>query len=407
MHTMTKGPRLAHLSLEALILLAIPFVGAAAADPPPRPRVLAHYMPWFVAKPASPVWGWHWTMGAFDPEPVNAGQRPIASHYYPLIGPYDSGDPAVVEYHFLLLKLAGFDGVVVDWYGLADHFDYAVLHRNTAALFPAAKRADLKVVICYEDQTVDRLEEAGKFSAGGRVKHVREEIAWLREHWFADPCYLRLDGRPVLLSFGRDGLTDEEWEEALPVTSAGPVYLSEHVRRPNAAGAFDWPIPGEGLTAVDRFATTAKEWPVAMPAAFARFHDIYAEAKVRPSYGTIPDDGGQTYATTLKRALESGAPLVQVATWNDWGEGTMVEPSVEFRYRDLEVTQRLRRELVDPDFASGPDELRLAHRLYLLRSGRDARPALSETLDKAAAALAASRFSEARGLLDEATAGAR
>ena len=63
------------------------------------------------------VWGWHWTMGTFDPDSEEGRPATLASHYRPLIGPYDSGDPDVLEYHTLLLKLAGIDGVVIDWYG--------------------------------------------------------------------------------------------------------------------------------------------------------------------------------------------------------------------------------------------------------------------------------------------------
>lgn len=82
--------------------------------------ILAHYMPWYTAKPYNSHWGWHWTMNHFDPERVVNGERELASHYRPLIGPYDSGDPHVLEYHLLLMKLAGIDGVIIDWYGLQD-----------------------------------------------------------------------------------------------------------------------------------------------------------------------------------------------------------------------------------------------------------------------------------------------
>src|ERR1035438_10848808 len=79
--------------------------------------VMVYYMPWFTAKPYSGSWGWHWTMDHFNPATLNAsGERQIASWYYPLIGPYDSSDPAVLEYHVLLMKLAGIAGVTVDWY---------------------------------------------------------------------------------------------------------------------------------------------------------------------------------------------------------------------------------------------------------------------------------------------------
>ncbi len=40
-----------------------------------QPLILAHYMPWYTAKPQSERWGWHWTMNHFDPEKVTDGRR--------------------------------------------------------------------------------------------------------------------------------------------------------------------------------------------------------------------------------------------------------------------------------------------------------------------------------------------
>ena len=110
--------------------------------------ILAHYMPWYTAKPFSDHWGWHWTMNHFDPEKQNDGRREIASRYYPLIGPYDSGDPFVLEYHLLLMKLAGIDGVIADWYGLHEFRDYPTLHRNTTRLLEQCERLKMKFAIC-------------------------------------------------------------------------------------------------------------------------------------------------------------------------------------------------------------------------------------------------------------------
>lgn len=374
--------------------------GATAADAPTRPQILVHYMPWFVSKPPGAAWGWHWTMNAFEPEKTVGEKRRIASHYYPLIGPYDSSDPAVVEYHFLLMKLAGIDGIIVDWYGLANKFDYPVLHRNTAALFPQAAATGLKIGICYEDQTISTLVELGDVAKNDRAKHAKDVIAWLQKNWFVDPSYLTFNGRPVLLSFGFGGLTDPEWDEALPKGSGAPMYLSEHRRRSVAAGAFDWPVPKSGLAQLDRFERDAKAWAIAMPAAYPRFHDIYSEAKVHASYGSIPDDRGRTFVTTLRRALVSGAPLVQIVTWNDWGEGTVVEPSVEFGYRDLEAVQRLRRELVDPKFARQPGDLRQTHRLYTLRRKQAAAPGTAAKLDEIASQLSSGQVLAATDALD-------
>ncbi len=304
------------------------------------PRILAHYMPWYEAKPHSRAWGWHWTMNTFDPEGKKTGKPEIASHYHPLIGPYDSGDPAVLEYHALLMKLAGIDGVIFDWYGTVDLFDYALNHRNASAFADTVSKAGLAFVVCYEDQTIPKLVERGRISADDRVKHARRELEWLRANWFVRPSYLKLDGAPVLLSFGRSGLTDGEWQMALAGRNGALTYLSEHDRRASAGGAFDWPVPQAGLSAQESFYKKAAQWPAAMAVAFPRFHDIYEEAKVHKSWGKIDDNGGKTFASTLEKALESRLPLVQIATWNDWGEGTVIEPTVEYQYRDLEVVQR-------------------------------------------------------------------
>jgi hypothetical protein len=65
--------------------------------------------------------------------------------------------------------------------------DYPILHKNTAALFPAAAKLGLKIGICYEDQTISKLVEAGDLAKGDRVKHAREVLAWLKQHWCAWP----------------------------------------------------------------------------------------------------------------------------------------------------------------------------------------------------------------------------
>jgi hypothetical protein len=364
-------------------------------------RILAHYMPWYEAKPYSPHWGWHWTMGVFDPGATTTGKPKIASHYRPLIGPYDSGDPDVIEYHALLMKLAGIDGAIFDWYGTADLFDYVAIHRHASAFADQAARTGLEFAVCYEDQTIAKLIEAGKLQPAQRVGHARAEIDWLRKNWFARLSYLKLDNRPVLLSFGRDGLTDSEWSSVLSGPASAPLYFSEHTRRSAAAGAFDWPVPQVGPKAQDSFYNEAKQWPAGMAVAFPRFHDIYEQAKVHKSWGTIDDNGGKTFVATLEAALKSGLPFVQISTWNDWGEGTVIEPSVEFGYRDLEIIQHRRRQFVEAEFPCRPEDLRLPLRLYQLRKQAKKRAIPAAALDEVARLLAKRAASAAREHLDE------
>lgn len=191
-------PRPRFFQLTTLFIVLIAF--AARAD---DALLLAHYMPWFGSKETSGRWGWHWTMGKLNPEKILPdGRRMIASHDYPLIGPYDSGDAHALECHVLLMKFAGFDGVVVDWYGTQNVHDYAINHRNTERLIPWLKKAALRFAICYEDQAIGRAIKAGKLSTENAAAQGKRDLQWAEQNWLRDTAYVRLGGRPVLLVFG-------------------------------------------------------------------------------------------------------------------------------------------------------------------------------------------------------------
>lgn len=363
-----------------LVILSLAGVAASASRSPQafaenstqriseRPVLLAHYMPWYAAKPTSAVWGWHWTMNHFRPDAFENGRRSIASKLYPAIGPYDSADPLVVDYHLLLMKLAGIDGLVIDWYGRERLHDYAQLHRNTQRLVARAGELGLKVAVCYEDRTIKELVKSGRVPAEGRAAQAAKEIEWLVENWFPLDHYVKVEGKPLLLSFGTANLTDAEWSAALQMISAPIAYVSQKQGRSAAIGGFDWPAPSRGgIVATEQFYKNASRWRLAIPVAYPRFDDIYEQAKLHPSYGNIPDDAGATFRKTLEAALTSSAPIVQIATWNDWGEGTVIEPSAEFGTRDLEVLQKARKQHVEPSFQFGKDDLKIPELLLEAR----------------------------------------
>src|SRR5688572_13109060 len=104
------------------IIVALLLAGSAFAQPAPVQKtnplkVYMHYMPWFETPETlgGANWGFHWQFNNRNPNVVDAnGRRQIASHYYPMIGPYASRDPHVIEYHMLLMKYAGVDGLLVN-----------------------------------------------------------------------------------------------------------------------------------------------------------------------------------------------------------------------------------------------------------------------------------------------------
>jgi hypothetical protein len=369
----------------ALLLALLGLAAPVAAVPAPRP-VLVHYMPWYVAKPYSSSWGWHWTMNHYNPDNIGAnGQRAIASWYYPLIGPYDSADPVVLEYHVLLMKLAGLDGVIVDWYGMDNYLDYGVNNQRTTALFNFTRKAGLEFCLCYEDQTIQQEVNGGYITATGAIAHAQQTLRYAETNYLVAPSYLRWNNQPVLLNFGPQYFkTSSDWQSIFSVLNATnqPAFFTEDNRLTVGRGAFDWPPMWMSrtnggvlsvaqletyLAAFEQKALAAPAWPAFISGAFPRFQDIYQQAGVGTSYGYLDDRGGDTLRETLGRAFTNASAFVQVVTWNDFGEGTIVEPTQDCGFRDLGIIQDFRRLCLDASFSWHTNDLTLATRLYNLR----------------------------------------
>jgi hypothetical protein len=397
-----------------LTILASLISASARAAHPTVTEVMVYYMPWYSAKPYSANWGWHWTMDHFNPDRANAvGEREIASWYYPLIGPYDSSDPAVLEYHVLLMKLAGVDGVIVDWYGSADFLDYALNNQATLKLFQVTRKARLKFCVCYEDQTIQHMLDGHYLEPARAITQAQHEMLYLQTNFFGDASYLRLNGCPVLLNFGpQHFLASSNWEAIFSVLNATnkPAFFTEDNPLPISAGAFSWPpmwmsqapgtggvLSGAGLrNYLAEFERKASAWSLFISSAFPRFHDIYQRAGVRNYWGYLGDRQGEIFRETLSRAMTNSSAIAQIVTWNDYGEGTMVEPTREYGYRDLGIIQDMRRQYLQPDFSFGTNDLATAFDFYSLRRQQGTNPALTEQLDEAFTNLVSGKLSAAR-----------
>lgn len=390
--------------VQARILKPARPIASTPKSAAPTRFLMAHYMPWYEAAPERGKWGWHWTMNHYDPNHAVQGRREAASQFQPLIGLYDSNDPDLLECHVLLMKFAGIDGVIIDWYGSEDYLDYGLNHRNTQHLIQVIRRAGLHFAVCYEDQTVPKLIAGHRFPADEAVAQGQKLLKWMEANWFSTPQYLKLQDRPVLMVFGGGYYQGDQWKQIFAPLHQPPAFFTELGPRPSAVGAFGWPVPAGGteksFEVLNDFYSRSKAWAQSIPVAYPRFQDIYADAGVGPSWGKIEDREGKTYEETLTRALRSSASIVQLATWNDWGEGTNIEPSVEFGYRDLEATQRLRRKYIDPKFLYTAKDLRLPIRLYLLQKRYSDNPTLRAKFDAISKALFEGRLDRSRTLLE-------
>ena len=203
-----------------------------AADPKAVPKtnsqkLYVHYMPWFETPESQPEkgWGLHWTMANQNPDIVlSNGRRQIASFYYPLIGPYASSDPDVIDYHTLLMKYTGIDGVIVDWYGSHELFDYPLNRRNTDSLFARLPLVGLKFSVCYEDITLKQVKQMQGLEP---VAAAQQDFTYLQSNYFTSSSYIQINNQPLVFCFGPQVLqTESDWQQTLSYLPVKPRLLS-------------------------------------------------------------------------------------------------------------------------------------------------------------------------------------
>ena len=87
-------------------------------------------------------------------------------------------------------------------------------------------------------------------------------------------------------------------------------------------------------------AATARGCEVSSPLALAAATALpgYNDTVIRSPGNTVDREGGRRFRESLERALDADPDFLQICTWSEWGEGTVIEPTVEFGYEYCEIT---------------------------------------------------------------------
>jgi hypothetical protein len=306
-------------SCGILALLSSACLGAPAAEQEPiaiqaqgiqksdSRKIYAHLMPWFETP------GFHWDM--------------VGRHYNPQIGPYHSGDYKVIEYQLLLMKYAGIDGVIIDWPGRSSMYpDLPANAENTEQIIEQTAKFGLEFAVCFEDQYA------------GDVNDAINSMHWVKDHYFNRPNHVKVNGQPALFVFGPQRIGAGDWPAVLGATGADPMFFTLWYNEKAGGardGTFAW-IYSDGLDGVRNYYGRGDQGEK-MPVVYPGFHAAYPDGA--PGWGVPYDANGDTFRTLWDMSKGVGQ-MVQIATWNDYTEGTMIEPTNEFGYRFLTTLQK-------------------------------------------------------------------
>lgn len=340
------------LVTTALVVFALAagVLPAPAADraelPPAAARVHAFYYGWYATEEVDGFQA-HWNheiIGDPDGRAFPGGQD-IGADYYPALGPYSSSDPAVLARHMRQLRAAGCGVLVASWWG-PDTFEDGVL----ASLLDAAVAAELEIAVHLEP------------FAGRDAATSREALRYLLRAHGDHPALHRPDrwgGRPVVYVYDSYLTPAADWARLLQpdgeITIRGTeldcVMIGLWVEQDEGdfflQGGFDGfytYFAADGFT----WASSREHWPAL--AGFAAVHGLifvpcvgpgYCDTRIRPwNESTTRDrEAGAYYDRQFQAALLVRPHLIGITSFNEWHEGTQIEPAVplaidRYTYRD-------------------------------------------------------------------------
>jgi hypothetical protein len=361
-------------------------------------KVYAHYLPWFETPSTSPdgKWGQHWTMANENPDIMGTdGRRQIASYFYPMTGPYASSDRDIIDYQLLLMKYAGIDGVIVDWNGTHNVYDYPLIKRNTDSLFKRIPGIGLQFSICYEDAQLANVKSIANIDT---IPAAQQDFDYLQTAYFSSSSYVKINNKPLLLNFGPQVMkTPNDWQQALSQLSTKPCLLSLEYASgetgSSASGEFAW-VDASNLTGLQNFYTRAPGLSTWFAGAYPGFKDFYKPGGWGNTLFLIDYNDSGTLQSTLNLATSSGAKYLQLITWNDYGEGTMIEPTLDYNFDFLIAIQKY------TGVKYTVTELQLIYKWYTLRTKYKGNVAVEARLTQAYNDLVSLKVSAATAIID-------
>lgn len=347
----------------------------------PRAKVLAYYLPQFHAIAENDRW---WGTGFTEWTNLPRALPRFAGHYQPRIprdlGHYTLTNTEVMRRQIALAKGGGVHGFVFYWYWFNGH---RLLEKPLDA-FLADRTLDMPFALMWANENWTRrwdgAEQDVLMSQDYRPEEEEALIATLARH-FADPRYIRVQGRPVLMVY-RAGLIPEPkeaiagWRKRFrdshgedPVFVMAQSFDDIDPTKLGFDGAIEFPphklakqsTPISGsLDYLDPdFTGTVFSFDDIVRISLEEPEPDFPLIKCAvPGWDNDPRKQGSnsviihgakpaSYQAWLSELVERaerkpffGEPLVCVNAWNEWCEGAYLEPDLHYGAAFLNATAR-------------------------------------------------------------------
>lgn len=310
--------------------------------------VMAFYHAWY-GNTTGPSKKWvHWnhpiwdtttgeTIGYHNPEEFIAPNiRDIGAAHYPITGPYDCLDPELIKRQLDWAEEAEIDVFIIDWFGpphgLVDNYTDALMD------YVEENKRAIRFSILYD----------GYHYAKYPLSDSLNELRYILKTYGERPSFLRVGGYSVIFIYASRFYTARQWDyviRTLRYEGFQAIFLADAFEE-DYAKVFDGLYTYSPLDALLRRVNLTELYINAKRLA-SKYGGFFAgtaipgydDRKVRKPGIFLDRQDGKVYNETWQAVIDSGSNWALICSWNEWHEGTEIEPSIEYGDQYLKLTK--------------------------------------------------------------------
>jgi glycoprotein endo-alpha-1,2-mannosidase len=296
-------------------------IPSPSSVPPASDKVTAFYYLWYGTLEHDKSWR-HWNQNGHLPP------DDIASQFYPERGPYSSRDTAVLAEQMADLRSARIGVIAVSWWGQGSWDD-----QSLDALFSAAQAAGVQIAFHLEPY------------AGQTAASAVADIRYLLGRFGSSPALYRVSRptaastskapRAVFYLFAPSRMPASQLKAALRGLRETADDSIVMIHSPNAISALrdggDGIYTYNPMASPDSFGTLVADCKadnlIASPSVSPGFDNREAVATAQQ---VVDRQDGAHYDAMWQAALATNPDWIGVVSFDEWHEGTQIEPARDY-----------------------------------------------------------------------------